>query len=150
MAAGKCARPKAAPHLLKHVVSAPSMALMEHANLMAAPTVQVMDHNIVSHTAERRTSRAPWRAAPPPLFARVFVSNTAAVRPSALFQAAPAKVSARLRPAKHMAVKVTARTHQDATRLRPSLVQTARSIPINRKLAQLYMPFDKIKCHYTQ
>ena len=94
MAAQKCARLKAALLLLEHVVFVPSMAPLEHASMMAAPAVQDMDLNIASNTVGRRTSRAPWQAAPPPQFARVSVPNTAVVQIHALFQAAPTRWSA--------------------------------------------------------
>ena len=84
--ARKCARPKAAPHLRMHVVSASSMVLAEHAIMMAAPAVQVMDLSIASHTAERRASRALWRAAPPTLKSKASVPNTAVVLDCRLHQ----------------------------------------------------------------
>ena len=94
VAAQKRARPKAAPPLRINVVSAPSMERMEHASLMAAPAVEAVDRSIASNTVGRRTSRAPCRAALPPLNARVSVPNTAVERIHALFQAAPTRWSA--------------------------------------------------------
>ena len=86
----KCARRKAAPHSQQHVASASSMVLVEHASLMVAQAVRVMDLNIASNTVVgRRTSRAPWQAALPPHFARVSVANTAVGLANAGLQVAP-------------------------------------------------------------
>ena len=64
--------------LFGHPTSASCMALVESARLMDVSPVQATDLSIASNTAERRASRAPWRAAPPPLLARVSAANTAA------------------------------------------------------------------------
>ena len=48
VAAGRCARRKAAPRWLKHVASAPSTVLLERARWMAAPPMQPV---VALHTA---------------------------------------------------------------------------------------------------
>ena len=82
VAGRKCARRKAAPLLLKHVVSVTNMVRGERASLQDAPATQHQDP-IASNTAVEGRSRAPWRAAPPPLNARVSAANTAAVQVNA-------------------------------------------------------------------
>ena len=79
VAARKCARLKAAPLLLQHVVSVASMVLVEHASMMDAPLTYNLDQNIAENMAVETRSRAPWQAASPPLLARVSVPNMAAV-----------------------------------------------------------------------
>ena len=80
--------------LLLNVVGVPRMVRTERASLMAAPLTQQLAFNIASSMAVERRHRAPWRAAPPPLFARVSAPNTAAVEIHALFQVAPTRWSA--------------------------------------------------------
>ena len=130
MAARKCARRKAAPLLLKRVACASRMVLVEHASLMDALPVQVMDLSIASNTAERRASRALWRAAPPLLLARVSVPNTAvAEKINAGLRNAHPYQSANATSAQNMVGLVSAHTHQDAARLQSRQVATARGTP---------------------
>ena len=62
VAAGKCARRKAAPRVHKHVASVASTARVAPASLKDAPATHALDLHIASNTAVERRSRAPWRA----------------------------------------------------------------------------------------
>ena len=91
VATGKCARRKAASLEQHHMASMRSMAQMERASLQDAqdaPPTQTLGLRIASNTAVER-SRAPWRAAPPPLNARVSAQNTAVVQATAFLATAP-------------------------------------------------------------
>ena len=104
VATGKCARLKAAALLHTLVVYVASMVHVDRASMMAATLTPDLDLNIAANTAvEGRRSRAPWRAAPPPLNARVSAPNTAAVQANATLQAAPTRWSAPSRPARRTA-----------------------------------------------
>ena len=95
MVGRKCARLKAAPLLPQRAVSAPSTVRMESASLQAAPLVwYLLKNRIATDTAEARRSCAPWRTAPPSLYARVFAPSTAAEEIHALLQVAPTRWSA--------------------------------------------------------
>ena len=91
VAAGQCARRKAAPLVQSHAASAPSMVLRERARLQdAPPTHKVVDLRIAANTAAE-TSRAPWRAAPPPPNARDSAQSTVAGKASACLAVAPTR-----------------------------------------------------------
>ena len=78
VAAPTCARLRAARRLLLHAAVAVGMVRMGGARLMDAPPQQEKGSSIAPHTAAgRRSSRAPWQAAPPPLNARVSVTDMA-------------------------------------------------------------------------
>ena len=84
-----CARWIAAPRLLKHAVSASNMGRMESASLQAAPLgCHLLKNRTATGTAEARGSCAPCQTVPLPLFARVSVTNMAAVKVHVLFPAA--------------------------------------------------------------
>ena len=134
VAGRKCAALRAARLLLKHVVVVLGMVRMDGARMMGAPPRQHEGSSIASHTvAGRRGSRAPWRAAPPPLIAKASVVNMEAAIVNARSQAAPTTVTAFSRPAESTAGAVTASTHQDASRQQSSTAQTARSTPRRRR-----------------
>ena len=124
----KYAKSKAAPPWPKHVMSATSMVRKARANLMAAlPTHTVVDLHIAGNTAVENRSRAPWRAAPPPLLARVSVPSTAVVKRNAGSQAAPARWSAGSRLARRTVGLVTVHS-KNARRLQIGQVETVPSI----------------------
>ena len=134
VAARKCARWKAAVVLHKHVVSVLSMVLMESACLVGALPTHDLDLNIAVNTAvERRTSRALWRAAPPPLIVRVSVASTAVVKLNAGLQNARLNQSASSTSARSMVGLASAHIHQDAARLHSSLVGTVTGTPESKK-----------------
>ena len=132
----KCATLRAARLLLVPVAVAVGMVRMGGARLMGAPPRQDKGSSIASLTAagrRRRGSRAPWRAAPPPLVQGVSVVNTVAAMANARSRAAPTTVTAFSRPARSTAGEGTASTHQDASRLQQSTAQIARSTPRRRR-----------------
>ena len=134
VAAQKCATLRAARLLLNHVAVVLGMVHMGGARLMDAPPRQHKGSSTASHTAAgRRGSRAPWRAAPPPLIARASAANMAVAKMNARWLAAPTRCTAFSRPAGRTAGAGTASTHQDASRLQPSTAQTARSTPRRRR-----------------
>ena len=136
----KCARRKVALHLRKHVVSVESMVLKDSANLLAAPpTLSIVDLHIATFTAVERRSRAPWRAAPPPLPPEASARNMAVVQVNAGSQAAPTSWSAGSRPAGRTVERVTAQ-FQIAGQLQASLVATVSSIPASSRTS-LYFQF---------
>jgi len=134
VATRKCATLRAARLVLKCVAVVAGMVLTAGARLMGAPPRQHKGSSIATHTAAgRRRSRAPWRAAPPPLIAKASAANMAAAMVNAGSQAAPAKCTAFSRPARRTAGAGTASTHQDASRQQPSTAQTARSTPRRKR-----------------
>ena len=120
--------------MLEHRVYVPNMEPMKPANMMTAPITPDLDLNIVSNTAaEGRTSRAQWRAAPPPLDARVSAATTAAgVQANAGLQNAHSNQSASASSATSMVGMAFAHTHQDAARLHSRQVETAGGIPASK------------------
>ena len=107
---------------------------MERAHLMAALPTLDRDLNIASNTAVARL--ALWRAAPPPLSARVSVANTAAAEKiNAGLQNAHPYQSASASFARRMVDTASAHTHQDATRLHSNFVATVTNTPASKWLA---------------
>jgi len=132
VAARKCATLKAARLLRVHAAVALGMVPMAGARLMDAPPLQHEGSSIASHTvAGRRGSRAPWRAAPPPLIAKASAANMAEAKMNAGLLAAPTRCTASSRRARSTAGAVIAST-QDASRQQQSTAQIARSTPRRR------------------
>ena len=139
VAARKCATLKAAGLLLKLAAVAEGMVRMDGARLMDASPWQHKGSSIASHTvAGRRRSRAPWRAAPPPLVQGVSAASTVGAMVNAGSQVAATTVAAFSRPARRTAGAVTASTHQDASRQQLSTAQTAGSTPRRRRRIDLH------------
>ena len=130
----KCAILRAARLVFKHMAVALGMVRMAGARLRDALPQQRKGSSIASHTAAgRRGSRAPWRAAPPPLLAKASAANMAAAKMNARSQAAPTISTAFSRPARRTAGAVTASTHQDAQRQQGGMAETVGSTPRRRR-----------------